>query len=63
MSAQSHIVAVHVRSPVGRIRIALRVRHGARQNRSRVRTPAARRRPVLGNPPEVSHHLSVYYHC
>jgi len=51
---QPHIVVVHVRPFVGRIRVALRVGHGARQDRSRVRTPATRGRLVLGNPPEVS---------
>lgn len=54
---QPNIVAVHVRPPVGRVRVTLRVSDGARKDRPRIRAPATRSRLVLRNPTAVSAHV------
>lgn len=54
LPAQPNIVVVYVRSSVGWVWVALRIRNGASQDRPRIRTPATRSRLVLRDPTKVS---------
>lgn len=57
LPAKFDLITVYVRPPVSRVRIALRVRHGACQDRPRIRTPTTCSGLVLGNTPEVNVHV------